>query len=509
MMAIIDSSGRRGRTCPAAPKRPGIGRRSPSLRRRSRELRCLLLPALLLSCSTPPPIKHPNLGVEPPAQWTAGSIGGAPAKTLRWASFADSTAADLVAEALSRNYDLKAAAARLQAAAAQARIAGAELFPQVGAGANGSRRRQNFVGFPIPGFREEVLVTTTNNYGVSLNLSWEVDLWGRLRAGKAAAAADFRAAEADFRGAQLSLAAQTARTYLSAVEAGRQVELAQSTVDNYRLSSERIRERYDRGLRPSLDLRLTLSNLAVAEALLHQRRRRLDAMRRQLELLLGRYPAATVELSRELPPVPPLIPVGLPAGLVARRPDLAAAERRLAASASRLAASRAALYPRIGLTASGGRSSDELSELLKGDFSVWNLVGNLTLPLFQGGRLRAGVDLAKAGSEQALAIYASSVLKAYAEVESTLAAEGFLARQEEALQEAVRQAGAAGSLAQDRYDTGLTDLITVLESQRRAFEAESQLLAVRRQRLEARIDLHLALGGGFEPVDSSEPERRE
>ena len=509
MKEITENSGRRGTASPAARNRSKTGRRVPSLWRQSRGLRCFLLPVLLLSCSTPPPIKHPKLGIEPPAQWTAGSVGGAPAKTLRWASFADSTAADLVAEALSRNYDLKAAAARLQAAAAQARIAGAELLPQVGAGAEGSRRRQNFVGFPIPGFREEVLVTTANNYGVSLNLSWEVDLWGRLRAGKAAAAADFRAAEADFRGAQLSLAAQTARTYLSAVEARRQVELAQSTVDNYRLSSERIRERYDRGLRSSLDLRLTLSNLAVAEALLHQRRRQLDAMRRQLELLLGRYPAATVELSRELPPVPPRIPVGLPAGLVARRPDLAAAERRLVASASRLAASRAALYPRIGLTASGGRSSDELSDLLEGDFSVWNLVGNLTLPLFQGGRLRAGVDLAKAGSEQALAVYASSVLKAFAEVESTLAAEGFLVRQEEALQEAARQARAASSLAQDRYDTGLTDLITVLESQRRAFEAESQLLAVRRQRLEARIDLHLALGGGFEPIDSSEPERRE
>ena len=509
MNARIENSGRAGRASPAAPKRLGIGRRGNSLRRPSRGLRCLLLTVLLLSCSTGPPIKHPRLEVEPPAQWTAGRVGGEPAKIPRWASFADSTAAELVAEALSRNYDLKAAAARLQAAAAQARIAGAELFPQVGAGADGSRRKQNFVGFPIPGLGDEVLATTTNNYGVSLNLSWEVDLWGRLRAGKTAAAAEFRAAEADFRGAQLSLAAQTARTYLSAVEAGRQVELAQSTVDNYRLSSERIRERYDRGLRPSLDLRLTLSNLAVAEALLHQRRRQLDAMRRQLELLLGRYPAATVELSRELPPAPPRIPVGLPADLVGRRPDLAAAERRLAASASRLAASRAALYPRIGLTASGGRSSDELNDLLDGDFSVWNLVGNLTLPLFQGGRLRAAVDLAKAGSEQALAIYASSALKAYAEVESTLAAEGFLVQQEQALQEAARQARAARGLAQDRYDTGLTDLITVLESQRRAFEAESQLLAVRRQRLEARIDLHLALGGGFEPIDSSEPEKRE
>ncbi len=509
MNARIEKPGRGGSTTLAARNWSRIGHRAHPPCRLSRRFHCLLLPVLFLSCAMAPPVKHPQLEIETPAQWTAGTVAGARVKTLRWASFADSMAADLVAEALAHNYDLRAAAARLQAAAAQARIAGAEFLPQAGAGADGSRRRQNFVGFPIPGLREEVLVTTTNNYGVSLNLSWEVDLWGRLRAGKAAAAADLQAAAADFRGAQLSLAAQTARTFLSAVEARRQVELAQATVDNYRLSSERIRERYDRGLRPSLDLRLTLSNLAVADALLHQRQRQLDTIRRQLELLLGRYPAATVELSRELPPVPSQIPAGLPAELVGRRPDLAAAERRLRASAARLAASRAALYPRISLTASAGRSSAELSDLLDGDFSVWNLVGNLTLPLFQGGRLRAGVDLAQAGSEQALAFYAASVLKAYAEVESALAAEGYLARQEGALQEAAQQTKAARGLAQNRYNKGLTDLITVLETQRRAFEAESQLLAVRRQRLEARIDLHLALGGGFEPIDSSEPEKRE
>jgi NodT family efflux transporter outer membrane factor (OMF) lipoprotein len=258
-----------------------------------------------------------------------------------------------------------------------------------------------------------------------------------------------------------------------------------------------------------LDVHLGRSSQATAEAVLYQRQRQLDGVLRQLEILLGRYPAGATELATELPAVPPPVPAGLPANLVARRPDLVAAERRLAAADARLVVARKALYPRISLTASGGQSSSALGDLLDGDFSVWNLVGNISQPLFQGGRLRGGVDLAQAGTEQALAQYADSVLRAYAEVESALAAAQLLAQQEAAVATAARAAGAARRLAAERYSKGLADLITVLEAQRRAFEAESQLLAVRRQRLQARLDLHLALGGGWSDKMITEVSRAE
>ena len=164
---------------------------------------------------------------------------------------------------------------------------------------------------------------------------------------------------------------------------------------------------------------------------------------------------------------------------------------------ARVSEARHALYPRLSLTASGGRSSSGLKDLLDGDFAVWNLVGNLTQPLFQGGRLRAGVDLAEANSERALLLFAQSALRAFGEVETALAAESYLARQEKELRTSASEAGASYDLASERYAQGLAGMATLLEAQRRSFEAESQLLSVRRQRIHARIDLHLALGGDF------------
>jgi outer membrane protein TolC len=159
---------------------------------------------------------------------------------------------------------------------------------------------------------------------------------------------------------------------------------------------------------------------------------------------------------------------------------------------------RRALYPRISLTSSVGTSSSDLNNLLNGDYSVWNLAGNIIQPLLQGGRIRGTIDLARARDQQSMALYIQTVLNAYGEVESALSAEEFLQRREASLESAAEQSVAARRLAEDRYARGLSDLITMLDSQRRAYESESQLLAVRRQRLENRIDLHLALGGGYQ-----------
>ena len=201
------------------------------------------------------------------------------------------------------------------------------------------------------------------------------------------------------------------------------------------------------------------------------------------------------------------VPAGLPADLVRRRPDLAAAERRLTAADRRLASARRALLPGIRLTGGGGRSSEELADLLDGDFSVWSLAANLTMPLFQGGRLRARVQAAEADREALAAAYAGLVLGAFAEVERALAAEAALAERETALVETADQAAAAESLAADRYRRGLVDLVTLLDAQRSAHRARSQLLATRRQRVDARVDLHVALGGGFTHPRDRIPDR--
>jgi NodT family efflux transporter outer membrane factor (OMF) lipoprotein len=446
-----------------------------------------------------------NFTVEAPQAWTgAATLPESGAEGDWWAYFGDAGLDQAIQRAFERNQDLKAAAERVEAAHAQVRIAGAAEMPSVDLSINRGRERRNFVGFPIPGNEGRVLSTTFTSATLGLNLSWEADVWGRIKSGKLAAIADAQAREADLQGARLSLTGQVAKAWFAAIEANHQVAVARATLHSYQTSSERVRARFESGLKPSLDLRLALTAVANAEAQLKQRLEQRDRAIRQLEILLGQYPDGDHELAEDLPRVPSGVPAGLPSELVHRRPDLAAAERRLLAADARIAEAQAELRPRFTLTSGTGTASNTLKDLLDNDVFVWNLIGGLTQPLFNNGRLKAGVKQNEALAAESAATYESLMLTAYQEVESALAAENFLADQETALEAATQQSQAARDLAEQRYRLGLADIITLLSSQRSALEAESQLLALRRLRLENRVNLHLALGGGFR-MDSTAP----
>jgi len=477
-------------------------------------MRCLIALALVAcaACVGAPVRQEPDVGIATPARWSAAQPDPGPTREDWWSEFDDPHLTTLVEIALERNQDLHVAAARLARALAEARIAGADLKPTAGVGFGASRQRQVFIGFPF-GSDSSVPHATFTTYGVSVDTAWEIDLWGRIRAGARAAVAEAQATEAELHGAQLSIAAQTARAWFATQEALQQVAMARDSAENFERLAEQIRARYEQGLRSPLDLRLALSNAAAARASLERRRARLDSSERQVELLLGGYPSADLLESYRVeapPPMPPPVPAGLPAELVARRPDLVAAERRLAAADQRVLAARRSLYPRLSLTASGGSASDALVDLLDGDFGVWSLVANLTQPLFQGGRLRAGVERADAAADESLARYAGDVLQAYSEVETALAGEQYLAEEERHAEMNVRHLLAAERLAEERYSLGVGDYLAVLESQTRSFLARSDLIGLRRQRLTNRVDLHLALGGGFAaPPDWEQPEEEE
>jgi NodT family efflux transporter outer membrane factor (OMF) lipoprotein len=458
----------------------------------------LVLGTHLAGCATAPPrAEAPGLP-EPPAAWAAGEVPPGELAPEWWRDLGDPGLDRVVTRALEGNHDLRATAARVAQAAEQARIAGADPLPQLSFSGDGSRSKQNFVGFPIPGSESGVLSTTSSRYGVSLQSSWEVDLWGRLSAASQAGLAELQAASATWAGARLSLAGQTAKAWLAVAESVEQLELARATARSFRETESQVRSRFERGLSPSLELRLAIANLEEAEALVATRERQLDAGRRQLEVLQGLYPSAAQALPERLPGLPAAVPAGLPAELIARRPDLAAAERRLAAAGARTASARRSLYPRLSLSASAGTSTGALEKLVDGDFSVWSLVGNLLQPLFQGGRLRAGVSLAEAVEDEQLASFVQTALQAYAEVETALASEERLVRATRHLEAAAEQSQSAQELAESRYRSGLSDFITVLESQRRALQAQGEQIATQRQALDNRIDLYLALGGGFE-----------
>ena len=460
----------------------------------------LLVASLLVAgCASAPPVEPPVLDVTVPEAWTAADVPAGALDADWWSTFGDSELTAAVEAALARNYDLQAAAARLEQAAT---VAEADLKPSVQASLSGSRRRQTFVGFPILGSERRVLSTVSSNWGVSLDVSWEIDLWGRLGAGAQAALADLQGSAADLRGAQLSIAGQTVKAWFALAEAEQQVRLSRETVDSFRESVEQVRQRFEAGTRPALDLRLALLNQANAEALLQQRLQQRDAAARQVELLLGQYADGSVSGPSDLSATPPRVPGGLPADLVLRRPDLFGAERRLAAAQARLSVRQKALLPGFSLTSSTGTATNALRSLLDGDFSVWSFLGNVVAPLWQGGRLRAEVDREEARVAEALATYANTALRAFAEVETALAAETFLETRERHLASSVEQARAAERLADERYVAGLDNFIPVLESQRSAAQAEGDLIAARRLRLENRVDLYLALGGGFDQLAS-------
>jgi len=474
-----------------------------------------ILAVLFVGCVKAPPPTTPQIDVDTPDDWSArDEIAGA-VETKWWDGFGDAHLAALVEIALEENTDLWAAAARVDRAAAEARIAGADLKPRVNAGIDVSRQKFSpslFGQSPDDAQPGGFGSTTFTRYGLSLDVAWEVDLWGRLRAGARAALLQAQAVDADFAAAKLSIAGQTAKTWFAVEEALQQVELARSSAESFRKLSEQVRVRYEMGIRPPLDLRLALSNEAGAEALLQRRQRQLDGALRQLEILLARYPSAALlerYPSAGLPDLAAPVPAGLPAEIVSRRPDLVAAERRLMANDQQLLAARRALYPRLSLTGSGGSLALEIADLLDGDFGVWTLAANLVQPIFEGGRLRAGVDAAAAGSDETFAQYVTAVLRAYGEVETALAAEAYLTARAGHLEEAATQLVAAQRIAEDRYREGLGGYLVVLESQTRALLAQSELLVVRRELLENRVDLHLALGGGFDypaPGTDSEPD---
>ena len=465
---------------------------------RFRTLSALAL--LAAGCVQSPAVQQRSLDVEPPQRWSITS--GAEGKPLAawWEPFGDPQLGELIEIALAQNNDLRAAAHRVDRAAAAGRIAAADLKPTVGAGFTAQRQEQVFVGLPIPG-APDVLSSTSTQFALSFETSWEADLWGRLRAGTRAALAQSQAAEADLRGARLSLSGQTAKLWFAVAEAQQQLDLARGSVATFTTSTELVRSRYESGVRPSIDLRLALSNQLSAEALVAAAENHLDATLRRLETLLGRYPSAEL-LDRfsvdPLPNIPAPVPVGLPSELVSRRPDLVAAERRLTAADQQLLVAKRSRYPRFALTARGGSVSDQLGDLVDGDFGVWALIGNLTAPLFQAGRLKAGVDQAEAAGHEALALYAGQVLRAYAEVETALAAEQGLRTRGTKLRETAEQLEGARSLAETRYARGVGDYLTVLESQTRALNARIRWIRVRGELLVNRVDLHLALGGGFE-----------
>ncbi|MEM9801044.1 MAG: efflux transporter outer membrane subunit [Planctomycetota bacterium] len=426
-------------------------------------------------------------------EWVMETADGAYDRTPFWMTFEDPVLDALVVEALEHNHDLVASAERLRAAAARSLVSRSARRPQIDARFDAARQKQVFVGFP-----GGVFGNTFNQYAVGADVSWELDLWGKLKAGVDAADADVQAFYADYQGARLSIAAQVTTAWFVLRETTEQVRLAEETLATYDRSLGVVQDRYDAGLSGALDLRLSEANVAGSRAQLAVTEQARAAAARQIEILLGRYPAAELEIAGNFEGLPPAVPAGVPAAILGRRPDLVAIERGVAAAEALARQARLDRLPSIALTASGGSISTELEDLLDGDFSVWSLAGRLVVPLIDGGRRRAQIAESLAALREARSAYASAALRAFFEVENSLDAERRLMERLGHLEEAAVRSREATELADDQYREGLVSIEIVLDSQRRQLQAESAFLVARRELYQNRVDLHVALGGNFD-----------
>ena len=421
-----------------------------------------------------------------PEQWSKAADSGT--SQAGWIeSFNDPALTALVIEAQSNNRDLVAAAANVDRAWSFARQAGAALKPDVSLTATGARTGS------VESSRPDA-----TNLSLGAQVSWEADVWGRLRSGQRAALASAQAVEADFRSAQQSLAATTAKAYFTAIEASIQVGIARETQKILQETQRIANVKYNNGMASAQDVSLARSDLATA-------RERLTAVEgsyrdavRAIEALLGRYPGADLEVREALPDVPPPPPAGLPSELLERRPDIVAAERRVASAFNATEQARAARLPTLGLTGSLGGASGSLSDLLDPANVAWSVGTNLLAPLYDGGRRREAVNIATAEQEQALAAYGKAALNAFSELETSLDQGVVLSQRLVELREAAAQAEKAFRIATHRYEEGEEDLLSVLTIQQRVISSKSSLSSVERLLLEQRVNLNLALGGSWD-----------
>ncbi len=400
----------------------------------------------------------------------------------------------LVNRAITANPSLKAAEARVRQARAQVVQEGASLFPQVGVNGFASRAQapgdQRFAG----------INQIANRFNWTVNVAWDVDFWGVVADGRRAAVARMEASDETWHAARLSLAANTVQTAVTLAETESLRRLAEENIRVRKTQLGILERQLDRGIDPeraALDVTLSRADLARAESTLQQRGRTADETRRALEALLGDYPAGKEGGIGTLPNLHRGVPAGLPSEMLLRRPDLRAAERRVAAALADESSAKKALLPSFRITGAFGRTSQQLHQLIRPESALWNLGTQAAQTIFQGGRLKAGIDLERARYDENLQTYANSVLTAFREVETALAAEQFLTAQEAALQQAAALASQAEKLALSQYEKGLSDVLTLLDTRQRTFDAESALIAVKAQRLRNRAALHLALGGDF------------
>lgn len=454
-----------------------------------------LLAALTLgACSMAPRYERPAAPV--PASWKGAGEGARAAADIGWRDFfADERLRKLIAQALDNNRDLRVAVANIESARASYRIQRAAQLPALGLNASESASRTSAA--MAPSGRESVGRTYTANVGIS---SWELDLFGRIQSLKEQALAQYLASEETLRATRISLVAEVANAWLTLAADREQLRFAQQTLALQRENLRLVQGRFDAGTASALDLaqaRTSVESARVSAAsYVAQTEQDLNA----LNLLAGATVADDLlptELGEARVSALAQLPAGLPAETLLKRPDVRAAEQALIAANANIGAARAAFFPRISLTATTGFISPQLENLFKGDARSWSFAPSLSLPIFNWGSTKAGLDAAEASKVAQVATYEKTIQSAFRDVANSLATRASIGEQLDAQQAYEQAASDSLRLSQARYDKGVAGYDVVLTAQRTQFAAHQGLISTRLAQQINQVTLYRQLGGGL------------
>jgi multidrug efflux system outer membrane protein len=460
-------------------------------------LTALALAALLAGCSFMPTYERPAAPVA--AQWpgqaeatASAGVAAQPVADIAWQDFfSDARLRALVEQALANNRDLRVAVLNIEQARAQYRIQRADRLPTIGVGASGSRTPQGN-GNSL----------TVYQAGLTLS-SWELDFFGRVASLSEAALAQYLATEEGRKAAQISLVASVANAYLAILADEELLEITRQTLATREDSAKLSQLRFDSGVASELDLRQAQSLLEAARATLAQLQRQRAQDQNLLTLLVGqpdwaqRIAALPATNRLESAVVMTELPAGLPSEVLTARPDIRQAEQQLRSANANIGAARAAFFPRITLTAGFGTVSSQLSGLFEGGSWGWTVAPQLLLPIFDGGRNQAGLDVAKVNRDIAVAQYERAVQGAFREVADALAGRATLGEELRAQQAQAEAESTRFKLSDLRYRNGVASYLDLLDAQRSLFATQQAVVQTRLAQLQNQVTLYKALGGGW------------
>ena len=458
--------------------------------------RIVLIVVLLVlagGCTVGPDYRRPQ--VDAPAGWRlADQEARDLADTAWWRQFGDPVLDGLIEEALRQNLDLRLAAARVEQYAGRYGATRADLFPQVGAGAEYSRARVTELGEnrPVAGYK-----TTTDNFSAMVNAGWEIDLWGRIRRLTESAQADLLASEEARRGVVLTLVGDVAAAYVNLRALDRQLEISRRTAKTREDSYTLFQDRFSGGIISKLELSQNRSQYEQALAAIPSLEKSVLLQENSLCLLLGRNPES-IARGRSIDELTlPAVVAGLPSGLLERRPDIRQAEQNLIAANALIGAARAAYFPAISLTGAYGSASGDLSDLFKGPATIWQYAVPVSVPLFTAGKIAGNVRETEAMREQMLAAYLKAVQNGFREVNDGLVSQEATRRQLAAQKRQMDSLRQNVDIARLRYDNGYADYLAVLDADRSLFSVELDYTRTQADLHLAMIGLYKAMGGGW------------